>query len=441
MKILIIGSGGREHAIGLKLSQSPRKPELIFAPGNPGMENLGKCFSIPADNLAALLDLAQAEKIDLTLVGPEVPLVNGIVDLFREKGLVIFGPTKAAAQLEGSKAFSKDFMARHQIPTAAFKNFNSLDLALKYLHEVGAPIVIKASGLAAGKGAIVCPTMPEAIEALESMLGPKAIFGSAGSEVVIEEFMEGEEASIFALTDGKDFVLLPSAQDHKRIGDGDTGPNTGGMGAYSPAPIMTEEQLNFISEKIVAPTLKGMAEEGYPYTGILFVGVMVTVNGPKVVEYNCRLGDPETQVVLPVMENDLLDLILASLPGSKSSLPKNSIQKNPAHKFAAVVVIASEGYPGAYFSGIPIHGLELLEKAPLCHAIHAGTKNVGNQLVTAGGRVLGMVGEGPDLKSAIDAAYSGIPHLKIAGMQFRKDIGKKGLAAMATKTSSPATPT
>jgi phosphoribosylamine--glycine ligase len=425
MKILIIGNGGREHAIGRKLASSPKKPTLIFAPGNPGMEELGSCFSVPADDFRGLLTLAQTQKVDLTIVGPEQPLVGGIVDLFESSGLRIFGPNRAAAALEGSKAFSKDFMARHNIPTAHYQNFRALEPAKAHLREVGAPIVVKASGLAAGKGAVVCMTMQEAESALNSMLGPKAIFGAAGSEVVIEEFMEGEEASLFALCDGESFVLLPTAQDHKRIGDGDTGLNTGGMGAYSPAPLMTPALLDEVSRTIVQPTLDGMRQEGAPYKGILFVGLMITPKGPKVVEYNCRLGDPETQVVLPILEEDLLELILASIEGGLGNL-----KVSPPKEWAAVVVMASKGYPGPYETGIPITGLEQMESLPRSEAIHAGTKRMQGKLVTAGGRVLGMVGHGPTLQNAIDAAYAGVAKVEFPGAQFRSDIGKKGLARL-----------
>ncbi len=425
MKILIIGSGGREHAIGLKLSQSLQKPSLVFAPGNPGMEQLGNCFPVGAEDLSGLLALAQDQKVDLTFVGPEQPLVAGIVDLFQAKGLRIFGPSQAAAALEGSKAFSKNFMQRHAIPTAQYQTFKSLQPALNHLHQVGAPIVIKASGLAGGKGAVVCMTQSEAEAAVESMLGPKAVFGSAGSEVVIEEFMEGEEASVFALTDGESFVVLPSAQDHKRIGDGDVGPNTGGMGAYSPAPIMSAEMLEKVSRTIISPTLQGMRQEGIPYRGILFVGVMVTAQGPKVVEFNCRLGDPETQVILPILEEDFLELILASLDGRLGSL-----EVHAPKSWAAVVVLAAEGYPGAYSTGRPVLGLQGLNGLPHTQAIHAGTKYLEGKLVTAGGRILGLVGQGTTLEAAIGAAYAGIPHIEIPGMQFRKDIGKKGLARL-----------
>jgi phosphoribosylamine---glycine ligase len=425
MKILIIGNGGREHAIGRKLSQSPRKPTLLFAPGNPGMEELGSCFAVATDDYRGLLSLAQSQKVDLTIVGPEQPLVGGLVDLFQQHGLSVFGPDKAAAALEGSKAFAKDFMARHSIPTARYKTFRALDPAKAWLRDVGAPIVIKASGLAGGKGAVVCMTLPEAESALNSMLGPKAVFGVAGSEVVMEEFMDGEEASVFALCDGDNFVVLPTAQDHKRIGDGDTGPNTGGMGAYAPAPIMTPELLSETARLVIRPTLDGMRKEGMPYRGILYVGLMMTSQGPKVVEFNCRFGDPETQVVLPILQEDLLDLILASLDGS---LKKHTVA--PPKEWAAVVVMASKGYPGPYETGIPIAGLETVSEVPGAHAIHAGTKRLSGKLVTAGGRVLGMVGQGPTLQEAIRIAYAGAAKAEFPGARMRSDIGKKGLARL-----------
>jgi phosphoribosylamine---glycine ligase len=329
--------------------------------------------------------------------------------------------------LEGSKAFAKDFMGRHGIPTAMYRTFRALEPARAHLREVGAPIVIKASGLAGGKGAVVCMTMQEAESALQSMLGPKAVFGLAGSEVVMEEFMEGEEASVFALTDGESFVLLPTAQDHKRIGDGDTGPNTGGMGAYAPAPLMTKELLEEASRTIIGPTLEGMRREGTPYKGILYVGLMMTAKGPKVVEFNCRFGDPETQVVLPILQEDLLELILASLEGR---LDKMKVA--PPKEWAAVVVMASKGYPGPYETGIPITGLEQVNGLPHSHAIHAGTKRLQGKLVTAGGRVLGLVGQGRTLQDAIEAAYAGVSKVEFPGAQFRTDIAKKGLARLVT---------
>jgi phosphoribosylamine--glycine ligase len=432
MKILVIGSGGREHAIALKLTQSPRKPTLIFAPGNPGMATLGTCFPVAADDIAGLLDLALREQPDLTVVGPEVPLVLGLVDTFQAKGMAIFGPTAAAARLEGSKAFSKDFMARYGIPTAAYRNFRDLESARAYLQETGAPVVVKASGLAAGKGAVVCMTLEEAHAALDSMLGPNAVFGDAGSEVVIEEFMEGEEASVFAVCDGSRYVLLPTAQDHKRIFDGDLGPNTGGMGAYSPAPVMTAELLERTRREIIDPTLNGMRAEGCPYQGVLFVGLMLTRQGPRVIEYNCRLGDPETQVVLPVYGGDLAELLLRAAEGRLDEAGSLSLSKGPgtehAAAHAAVIVLASGGYPGGYKSGFPITGIAEAEMLPGVQVLHAGTRLQDEEtLATAGGRVLGVTGRGASLKAALDAAYAGVERIRFEGMQFRRDIGQKGL--------------
>ncbi|MCD6024141.1 MAG: phosphoribosylamine/glycine ligase [Fibrobacteria bacterium] len=426
MKILVLGGGGREHAIALKLSQATPPPELLFAPGNPGMAALGTCVPLAADDIPAVLDLARRETVDLTVVGPEIPLVKGVVDAFQAAGLAIFGPTAAAARLEGSKAFSKDFMARYGIPTAAYQTFTALEPARAFLEKTGAPVVVKASGLAAGKGAVVCTTMAEAREALDSMLGPDAIFGEAGREVVIEEFMDGEEASVFAVCDGDRYVLLPAAQDHKRAYDGDKGPNTGGMGAYAPAPLMTPARLDQVCREVVEPTLAGMRAEGCPYAGVLYVGVMVTAQGPKVVEFNCRLGDPETQCVLPLYDGDLADLFLKAATGriaaSASPAPNGA---------AAVVVIASGGYPGSYRNGFPIAGIEEAEALPGVQVLHAGTriKQPDGVLATAGGRVLGVTGRGATLKQALDIAYMGVSKIRFDGMHFRTDIGKKGLAA------------
>ncbi|HEX2612354.1 MAG TPA: phosphoribosylamine--glycine ligase [Fibrobacteria bacterium] len=422
MKILVIGSGGREHAIALKLSQSARRPALLFAPGNPGMAGLGTCHPVAADDVPGLLALALAEKPDLTVVGPEVPLVKGLVDVFEANGLTVFGPSAAAARLEGSKAFSKDFMARHGIPTAAFETFRDYEAARKYLDKTGAPVVVKASGLAAGKGAVVCLTMDEAYAALDSMLGPGAVFGEAGSEVVIEEFMEGEEASVFAVCDGERFALLPTAQDHKRAYDDDKGPNTGGMGAYSPAPIMTPALLEQTRREVIDPTLKGMRDEGCPYKGVLYVGLMLTSKGPKVVEYNCRLGDPETQCVLPIHDGDLAELFLGAAKGRIDAAAPGQVNGS-----AAVVVVASGGYPGAYKNGLRIEGIEAAERVTGVQVLHAGTRMKDGILETAGGRVLGVTGRGATLREALDAAYAGVDHVRFEGMHYRKDIGKKGL--------------
>lgn len=423
MNILVVGSGGREHAIALAVKKSPLCENLICAPGNPGMANLGRCVPVDVADPKALADLAEAEKVDLAIIGPEIPLVAGVVDEFRARGLRAFGPTAAAAALEGSKAFSKNFMKKYSIPTAAFETFTDLASAKKFLAEHPAPIVVKASGLAAGKGAVVCLTDKEANDAVEEMLGDKAVFGESGKTVVIEEFMEGEEASLFAVCDGKDYVLLSSAQDHKRVFDGDKGPNTGGMGAYTPAPVVTPEILSAVKSQIIEPTLKGMAAEGSPYTGVLYVGIMVTKNGPKVVEYNCRLGDPECQVVLPVYDGDLLALFDAA---EKGELRNFNAPASPKMS-AAIVVMASAGYPGSYEKGKEISGIEDAE-ATGATVVHAGTKMADGKLLTNGGRVLGVVGTGKDLQAALDKAYEACGKIRFEGAFYRKDIGQKGLA-------------
>jgi phosphoribosylamine--glycine ligase len=422
MNILIIGSGGREHAIALAVKQSPLCKKLICAPGNPGMSSLGKCIPVSVSDPIAIADLAEKEQIDFTIVGPEIPLVAGVVDEFRKRGLRAFGPIAAAAALEGSKAFSKNVMKKYGIPTADYETFTDLESAQAYLRAHPAPIVVKASGLAAGKGAVVCLTDEEAFQAIEEMLGEKAVFGESGKTVVIEEFMEGEEASLFAICDGKDYVLLSSAQDHKRIFDNDLGPNTGGMGAYSPAPVVTESLLEDVKKRIIEPTLAGMIQEGAPYTGVLYVGIMVTKNGPKVVEYNCRLGDPECQIVLPLYDGDVLALFDAAERGALSTLgaPK------PPKGSAAIVVLASEGYPNAYEAGQEVSGIEEAEKNG-ARVLHAGTKMQNEKLVTAGGRVFGVVGSGKDLSEALRQAYEACEKVNFKNKYYRRDIGKKGL--------------
>jgi phosphoribosylamine---glycine ligase len=422
MNILIIGSGGREHAIALAVKQSPLCKKLICAPGNPGMSSLGKCIPVSVSDPIAIADLAEKEQIDFTIVGPEIPLVAGVVDEFRKRGLRAFGPIAAAAALEGSKAFSKNVMKKYGIPTAAYETFTDLKSAQEFLKAHPAPIVIKASGLAAGKGAVVCLTDEEAFQTVDEMLGEKAVFGESGKTVVIEEFMEGEEASLFAICDGKDYVLLSSAQDHKRIFDNDLGPNTGGMGAYSPAPVVTKSLLEDVKRRIIEPTLAGMIQEGAPYTGVLYVGIMVTKNGPKVVEYNCRLGDPECQIVLPLYDGDVLALFDAAERGALSTLdaPK------PPKGSAAIVVLASEGYPNAYEAGQEVSGIEEAEKNG-ARVLHAGTKMENGKLLTAGGRVFGVVGSGKDLSEALRQAYDACEKVIFKGKYYRRDIGKKGL--------------
>lgn len=423
MKVLVIGSGGREHAIALAVSQSSRCTSLLCAPGNPGMADLGECRPVDVNHPEAMLALAQQEQVDFTIVGPEIPLVAGVVDLFRRHGLSIFGPTAAAAALEGSKAFSKEIMQKYGVPTAAFETFTDLDQALAYLQAHPAPVVVKASGLAAGKGAIVCMTDQEAQDAVHSMLGSAAVFGESGKTVVIEEFMQGEEASIFAVCDGRDYVVLSTAQDHKRIYDQDQGPNTGGMGAYAPAPIADQAMVDLVSRTIIEPTLDGMRKEGAPYTGVLYVGIMVTEQGPKVVEYNVRFGDPEAQVVIPLYQGDFLELLSLAAQGSLKELPsvKNSEQS------AVVVVLASQGYPGSYPKGHSITGLQEAESRGV-RVLHAGTRlDEKGRLVTHGGRVLGVVGQGSSLQEAVEQTYAGLAAIDFEGCYFRKDIAQKGL--------------
>ena len=425
MKVLIIGGGGREHAIAIEVAKSPKCDQLFMAPGNPGMESLGTCVNIGVGEFDKILKLVEDEKIDFTIVGPEIPLVDGLADKLNAKGHLVFGPSEKASAIEGSKAFSKDLMAKYNVPTAKFETFTELEKAQAYIKDNGAPIVVKASGLAAGKGAIVCMTEQEALDAVDEMLGEKAVFGESGKKVVIEEFMEGEEASIFALCNGEEYVVLAPAQDHKRIGEGDTGLNTGGMGAYAPAPLVDDTMMERVKKEIIDPTLKGLIQEDASYLGVLYVGIMATQDGPKVVEYNCRFGDPEAQIVLPLYKGDVLELLYNVSKGDFSSL---SVSNNEGS--ATVVIAASGGYPGSYEKGKVIEGLE---NSNIDHnyCVHAGTSKNGNDIVTSGGRVLGAVGIGKDLQESIDAAYKVIDAIHFDGMVFRRDIGKKGLTRLA----------
>lgn len=424
MRILIIGSGGREHAITWSLSQSPSRPELFVAPGNGGTAHLATNVALDPSDHEAVVGFVTAERMDMVVIGPEQPLVDGLSDTLRANHIPVVGPSSAAARLEGSKAFSKDFMQRHGIPTAAYRTFQAgqLDDALAFIRAEGAPIVVKASGLAAGKGAIVCETLADAEAAVTDLL-QDGLLGEAGSTVVVESFMQGEEASLFVLTDGTDYVLLPSAQDHKRIGEGDTGPNTGGMGAYAPAPVMTPDRLQQAIERVVEPTLKGMREEGHPYQGILYVGLMITAEGPKVVEYNCRLGDPETQVVLPLLATDAVDVFQAMATGNLARL---SVSMHPGS--CACVVMASNGYPGSYAKGKVISGIPAADALEDVVVFHAGTRSEGDgTLLTSGGRVLAVSGRGRDLRQALDRAYSGVEAISFEGAVYRRDIGHRGL--------------
>jgi phosphoribosylamine--glycine ligase len=419
MRVLLIGGGGREHALAWKLAQSPRLSALYAAPGNPGIARHATCVPIKADRIDALAAFAERERVDLTVVGPEAPLVAGIVDLFESRGLAIFGPSRAAAAIEGSKAFAKALMATHGIPTARFRTFGEPGAARGYCRTIGAPLVVKADGLAAGKGAIVCATLAEADEAIALCLEHRA-FGAAGATVVVEEFMRGEEASFFALSSGAEAIPLGVAQDHKRVYDGDQGPNTGGMGACSPAPIVDEPTAAVVMERIVRPTIAALAAEGRPYRGLLYAGLMLTSEGPKVVEFNCRFGDPECQAVLMRLADDLLPLLHAAATGA--ALPVSVTWGTGA---AVCVVLASQGYPGEYPTGLPIAGVDAAEAVPGVVVFHAGTACKDGTLVTAGGRVLGVTARGDSVSAAADLAYRGVDRVCFQGMHYRKDIARR----------------
>jgi len=424
MKVLVVGQGGREHALVWKIAKSPMVEKVFAAPGNAGIaeEPKTECVDIPANDLEALRDFALKEKIDLTVVGPEEPLVKGIVDIFEEAGLTIFGPKKNAAILEGSKAFAKNFMKEMGIPTAEFEVFDDPDSAKAYIKQKGAPIVVKADGLAAGKGSIVCKTVEEALDAVDKIMVER-IFGDAGNKVVVEEFMRGEEASFIVITDGENIVPLASSQDHKPVYDNDEGPNTGGMGAYSPAPVVTEKIYEKTMNEIVIPTIKGMKERGVPFKGILYVGLMIIDDEqPKVLEYNVRFGDPEAQPILMRMKSDIVDALMASIEGR---LNECEIEYTP--EAAVCVVMASGGYPGKYEKGKVIHGLEEVAKMEKVKVFHAGTKKVDGRFVTNGGRVLGVTALGADIKEAIERAYSAVSKITWENVHYRKDIGAKAL--------------
>lgn len=421
MNILVIGGGGREHALVWKIAQSPLVKKIYCAPGNPGIAGLAECVPVKADDIDGLLALAQDKKIDLTVVGPEVALTLGVVDCFQAAGLEIFGPSQAAARIEGSKGFSKDLMAKYGIPTAAYRSFTDRDQAVAYIRAQGAPIVVKADGLAAGKGVIVAMTEEQAVTAVDEIM-LEGVFGAAGSSVVIEEFMAGEEASFFAFTDGQNILPLASAQDHKRIFDNDEGPNTGGMGAYSPAPVVTEALAAEVVETIVRPTIAGMAAEGSPYRGILYVGLMIANGKPRVVEFNARFGDPEAQPLLMRMKSDIVPVLQACARGQ---LTQTALEWHD--KAAVCVVMASGGYPASYANGLPIEGLDAAAKIDDLMVFHAGTASKDGRIVNAGGRVLGVTGLGTTVAAAIDKAYQGVAAIRWPGVQFRSDIGRKAL--------------
>jgi len=421
MKILVIGGGGREHALVWKIAQSPLVTQIFCAPGNPGTAQLATNLPIKVEEIDKLLGFAKSEGIDLTVVGPELPLSLGIVDLFREYGVKIFGPSRFAARIEASKAFSKDLMQKYDIPTAAYGVFTDIPAAEAFIRKTGAPIVVKADGLAAGKGVIIAQTEAEAIAAVQDMLSGNA-FGDAGSRVVVEEFLTGEEASFLAITDGKNVIPLASAQDHKAIFDGDQGPNTGGMGAYSPAPVVTAEVHQKAMEQVVQRAVDGMVAEGCPYQGILYAGLMVKDGEVKTLEFNARFGDPECQPLLMRMKSDLVPLLLAVAEGDLSG---RSIEWYD--QASICVVMAAEGYPGDYPKGDAIAGIEAAEKLDGVMVFHAGTAENNGQIVTSGGRVLGVTARGDDVAAAIDLAYQGVAQISWRGMQYRHDIGSKAL--------------
>ncbi|MFH1390160.1 MAG: phosphoribosylamine--glycine ligase [Candidatus Margulisiibacteriota bacterium] len=433
MKVLVIGSGGREHALVWKIAQSPLIEKIYCAPGNPGTAQFAENIHLAVEDIAGLKKFALEKKIGLTVVGPEVPLVAGIADDFAAAGLKVFGPGRLGAQIEGSKVFSKNFMTKYDIPTAQSGTFRRLEEAIAYVKEMGAPIVVKADGLAAGKGVVVCRTETEAIDAVKLIMEKKE-FGAAGDQVVIEEFLDGEEASILALTDGKSIIPLASAQDHKRVFDGDQGPNTGGMGAYSPAPIVTDHLMSEIDVTVLKPFVDGMRQEGIDYKGVIYAGIMVTKNGPKVLEFNARFGDPETQPILMRMKSDLVSILEAVVDGK---LDDRLIEWDD--KAAVCVVLAAGGYPGKYEKGVEIKGLDRIGQLDNVVVFHAGTgygtRGTGygdtghgsGSIITNGGRVLGVTALGDGIKLAIKKAYQAIDLINFKGMHYRKDIGKKAL--------------
>jgi phosphoribosylamine--glycine ligase len=421
MKVLVIGGGGREHALVWKIAQSPWVERVYCAPGNPGIARQAECVPLAVDNLEGLLDFAREKQVGLTVVGPELPLTLGIVDRFREMGLTIFGADRKAARIEGSKTFAKDLMARYGIPTAAYESFVEREAAVEFIRRHGAPIVVKADGLAAGKGVVVAGSEEEAIRAVDSIMRDGA-FGEAGKKVVIEEFLEGEEASFLAFTDGKTILPLASSQDHKPVFDGDQGPNTGGMGAYSPAPVVTPAIHARIVECVLKPAISGMAAEGCPYSGILYAGLMIRGEEIKVLEFNARFGDPEAQPLLARLKSDLVPVLQACARGKLEGV------KLEWHDKAAVcVVMASGGYPGPFEKGFEILGLDEAGKQDDLVVFHAGTASRDGKVITAGGRVLGVTGLGGNVAAAIERAYHGVAAISWSGAHFRTDIGRKAL--------------
>lgn len=418
MKVLIVGSGGREHAITWSVAKSPKVDKIYCAPGNAGIAEFAECVNIKAMEFDKLVAFAKENAIDLTIIGMDDPLVGGVVDAFESEGLRVFGPRKNAAIIEGSKAFSKDLMKKYKIPTAAYENFTDPDEAIKYLETAKMPIVLKADGLALGKGVLICNTLEEAKEGVKTLMLDKQ-FGDAGNEIVIEEFMTGREVSVLAFCDGKTIKCMTSAQDHKRAKDGDQGLNTGGMGTFSPSPFYNDEVEAFCEKYVYQSTIDAMASEGRPFTGILFTGLMITEDGPKVLEYNARFGDPEAQVVLPRMKNDIIDVMEACIDGKLSD-----VELEFEDNAAVCVVLASDGYPEKYDKGFEIKGLDTFKDKDGYYVFHAGTKFDGDKIVTNGGRVLGVVAKGEDLKAARANAYKATEWIDFANKYKRNDIGK-----------------
>ncbi len=425
MKVLIVGSGGREHALAWKISQSPLLTKLYAAPGNAGIAKFAECHPIESDDVKGLLEFAKREAIDLTIVGPEAPLVAGITDEFEKEGLKVFGPSKNASLLEGSKAFAKDQMSKYGIPTADYELFSNVNEAKHFCIETEMPVVIKADGLAAGKGVVICDNTQDAVAALTRMMA-EGVFGDAGKKVVIEKKLEGEEVSILALSDGEKIIPLARSQDHKRAYDYDKGPNTGGMGAYSPCPFVSDEKFNEIVDIAIKPMIQGLAKDGIPYRGLLYAGIMLTKSGPMVLEYNCRFGDPEAEVILPRLKSDLLPVLAQIASGGLST------EALEWHDKACMgIVIASGGYPGFYHKGFPIQGIETVARQEDAFVFHSGTAlNARNEFITAGGRVLVVTVLGENLKAAHDRAYVQVAHIHFEGSFYRRDIGRRAMEVL-----------
>ena len=423
MKVLIVGSGGREHALAWKISQSPLLTKLYCAPGNPGIAEVAECVNIPAEAIAPLMTFADREKIDLTVIGPEDTLAAGVVDAFADEHLPCFGPNRRAAELESNKAFAKNLMKRNNIPTAAFQVFDTLDGAKDYIEKREPPMVVKAYGLAKGKGVFICHNRGEAFKAVDAIM-KEGIFGESGDKVIVEDCLSGPEASILAITDGRTIMSLPTSQDHKRVFDNDRGPNTGGMGAYSPAPVITDDLSDRIEREIIIPSIHAMKREDRPYTGVLYAGMMITEEGPFVLEFNCRFGDPETQPILMRLKSDLLPVLHAAALGE---LDKAEVEWS--EQPAVCVAMASGGYPGHYEKGKVIEGLDEVRKMQDVQVFHAGTAMKNGKLVTAGGRVLGVTALGKDLRSAVARAYDAVSKIRWEGVHYRTDIARRALRA------------